>query len=307
MDRMFKHEVIAHLITTILLISLLSTRVAYASSGSVRENYGYGYGCLPEKLCNLYEKLTDCAEAFVASEAFLTVDDPLSDTVARKLLTASMKEYCSDEEIIETYDYFRWDNPQYFWLARSVSRRNEAGRTAVTICVGASFKDAANRAEAKADIDKKSVEWINSLIGLETDDEKCMELHRLISEAADYVYEDDGTTPKKDDWSHSMAGVFTGKGAICEGYSAAFAYILKELGVECIQVCGKTHIWNAAYTEQGWNFYDITWDDLEGEMNYFAKAIDDQGFLGNHRITQVDVNDYEASYTESYRVLPWEI
>ncbi|MGN1299103.1 MAG: transglutaminase domain-containing protein [Candidatus Scatovivens sp.] len=57
---------------------------------------------------------------------------------------------------------------------------------------------------------------------------------------------------------------------VCEGYSKAFKYILDEIGIDCMFVCGvgtdsdgqqENHAWNYVKLNGNWYAIDVTWDD----------------------------------------------
>lgn len=57
---------------------------------------------------------------------------------------------------------------------------------------------------------------------------------------------------------------------VCEGYAKAFKYILDELDIPCVIVCGdvqdedgvsQKHAWNDVYLNGVWYSIDVTWDD----------------------------------------------
>lgn len=78
------------------------------------------------------------------------------------------------------------------------------------------------------------------------------------------------------DQSISMPNIYNIYGAlvngvtVCEGYAKAFKYILDNIGMECIFVCGtginsnsdsESHAWNYVKLSNEWYAVDVTWDD----------------------------------------------
>lgn len=70
----------------------------------------------------------------------------------------------------------------------------------------------------------------------------------------------------------SMYGALVENSTVCQGYAQAFQYIMKELGIECVQVEGKgndlNHAWNLVKLDGEYYYADLTWDDpipKEGE------------------------------------------
>lgn len=69
---------------------------------------------------------------------------------------------------------------------------------------------------------------------------------------------------------YNIYGAIISKIAVCEGYSRAFKYLLDDLGIPCIIVCGmatnsngetENHAWNYVQIEGKWYAIDVTWDD----------------------------------------------
>lgn len=68
----------------------------------------------------------------------------------------------------------------------------------------------------------------------------------------------------------NIYGLMIEKKAVCEGYAKAFKYLLDELNIPCVIICGmatdddgnvERHAWNAVYLEGKWYAIDTTWDD----------------------------------------------
>ena len=91
-------------------------------------------------------------------------------------------------------------------------------------------------------------------------------VHDLIINRIDYARASNGQ-PSAEGWAHSLAGVFTGDGVVCEGYAKAFKYMLDMLNIENIYITGKgggdDHAWNAVKIDDEWLLVDVTWDDLK--------------------------------------------
>ncbi len=94
--------------------------------------------------------------------------------------------------------------------------------------------------------------------------------------------------------SHGIYGALVNDLAVCDGYSKAFKYILDNIGISCIEVCGvaenssgtrESHAWNDVVINGKWYAVDVTWDDPiiiggNGRLtdtlryNYFLKGSD---------------------------------
>ena len=70
--------------------------------------------------------------------------------------------------------------------------------------------------------------------------------------------------------NHNVYGTLTSGICVCEGYARAFKYILDEMNIPCIMVCGtginssgqtESHAWNYVKVDGQWYAVDTTWDD----------------------------------------------
>ena len=72
------------------------------------------------------------------------------------------------------------------------------------------------------------------------------------------------------DMSHSIYGALINNLAVCDGYAKAYKYILDNIGISCVEVCGvaqnsngeiENHAWNDVLIDGTWYAVDVTWDD----------------------------------------------
>lgn len=90
---------------------------------------------------------------------------------------------------------------------------------------------------------------------------------------------------------YNICGALLNRVTVCEGYAKSFKYILDNIGIESMFVCGigtnsrgetENHAWNYVKLDDNWYAVDITWDDpiLIGggrltdkyRYNYFLKG-----------------------------------
>ncbi len=108
---------------------------------------------------------------------------------------------------------------------------------------------------------------------------------------------------------YDIYGALVNRRVVCEGYAKAFKYILDDLGIPCIIVCGtgtnssgntESHAWNYVQIEDKWYAIDVTWDDpiitnsyrgeipdnfkyanyLKGSDTFFKNHLEDETMLG---------------------------
>ncbi|MBO7633432.1 MAG: hypothetical protein J6S72_03510, partial [Lachnospiraceae bacterium] len=120
-----------------------------------------------------------------------------------------------------------------------------------------------------------------------------LKAHDIIIRSIDYAYDASGR-PEQSVWAHSIAGVFTGQGAVCEGYAKCFEYLLNKAGIPNIYILGtgakEAHAWNAVELAGQWYLCDITWDDPNRsadaglkDSNYSYFCIPASKFNKNHK------------------------
>lgn len=74
-----------------------------------------------------------------------------------------------------------------------------------------------------------------------------------------------GAQPTPD--SDNPYGFFTGRAAICTGYTSTFQLLMDLLDIECVTVIGaafgstEDHAWNMVRLDGDWYCVDVTWDD----------------------------------------------
>ena len=74
-----------------------------------------------------------------------------------------------------------------------------------------------------------------------------------------------GAQPTPD--SDNPYGFFTGRAAICTGYTSTFQLLMDLLDIECVTVEGtayngtEDHAWNMVRLDGAWYCVDVTWDD----------------------------------------------
>ena len=112
-------------------------------------------------------------------------------------------------------------------------------------------------------------------------------------------------------------GTLINQKAVCEGYAKAFKYIMDELEIPCILVCGtatnsvgvtENHAWNYVQIDGVWYAVDVTWDDpiIRGELlgdlpddiryRYFLNG--SEKFFQNHVEDEQLLDGIALSYPE---------
>jgi len=114
--------------------------------------------------------------------------------------------------------------------------------------------------------------------------------------------------------THTLYGALINRVAVCDGYAKAFKYILDNLDISCVEICGiaqnssgitESHAWNDVLLDGKWFAIDVTWDDpiiiggngkLTNELrySYFLKGSDT--FYNTHQEDGFIVSNGEFIY-----------
>ena len=115
---------------------------------------------------------------------------------------------------------------------------------------------------AESQIEEELNNIIDSLSGSTYD--KVKQVHDYLID--NITYDSDSNL----DMSHSIYGALVNNLAVCDGYAKAYKYILDNIGISCVEVCGvaqnsngeiENHAWNDVLIGGNWYAVDVTWDD----------------------------------------------
>ena len=117
-----------------------------------------------------------------------------------------------------------------------------------------------------------------------------------------------------DSFNH-VSNLLNNKTGVCQGYSVTFYIFMKQMGIPCTLVMGKTdkvsHAWNAVKLDGNWYYIDVTWDDpvvnvtsnyLGGDnisyeyllctYNHISKTHTEDNYIGTTPLPNGISNDY---------------
>ena len=225
-------------------------------------DYGYNYlGTLTNgsKMQTLYLRIAEAAKDFHINNKTAT----------------EIKISCSDLGFKTTDSYvqlaisrFLYDHPLYYWVGSQYSY-SYSGSTkvisSVILLVNEDYSNGSVRAEYNSMIYKAAEEYYALVETEESEYNITLAYYDMIIAATDYAFESDGKTPQDDAFAHSIIGLFTGQGVVCEGYAKALQMFLTLSDVESVYVSGDAgggHAWTLIKLDDGkWYWFDITWDD----------------------------------------------
>lgn len=172
-------------------------------------------------------------------------------------------------------------------------------------------KDEKNINNSTYEIEKKKEEIVKDLKN-SNNTAKVLNIHNWLVENIKY-----DTSMKKAN-NNNIYGALIENEVVCEGYAKAFKYLLDELEVPCIILCGEVvdesgniqkHAWNEVYLDGKWYAVDVTWDDpiiigvgkLTNELKYkyFLKGSKEinKNHYQNGRMSEND-DEIEFKYPE---------
>lgn len=109
-------------------------------------------------------------------------------------------------------------------------------------------------------------------------------------------------------YTHYAYGALVEGKAVCQGYSAAFSYVCRLSGIQCITVYGtsrgESHSWNKVLCDKKWYNVDLTWDDavsnFKDNINHNYFMLSDLDIVIDHTFRTVAGTDKPADETRGY-------
>ena len=276
----------------------------------------YGYNLLSDSEKRLFDAIGEQVEAFIAGSSY---KDDLNSESARITvnLDASQNEF-SENDLANTICRFVYCNPQYYWIGLSYSYGLRTDSVAAVINVDPYYYSYSSRKAADDAIKAKTDAWVDEICSAASNGDfyAVLKAHDIIIRAIDYAYDSSGK-PEQSMWAHSIAGVFTGQGAVCEGYAKCFEYLLDKAGIQNIYILGtgakEAHAWNAVELLNQWYLCDVTWDDPDSpisdglnDSNYSYFCIPESKFNQKHHAWDdsnyfgYELPEFEDTMEQSY-------
>ncbi len=187
----------------------------------------------------------------------------------------------NDNEAVETWIVFRNDNPNFYWLANSITISTENESIRMYLQIYPEYSDGDVRAQYTQQLKTALEEYVSITNGMETSLEKAFAIHNKLCAEISYATDTDGN-PSTETWAHNIIGVFINKSAVCEGYAKAYQLVLNILGIKNVYVTGVAggvpHSWNMIQLDDGyWYWVDATWNDSVADGTYSSRYF----LLGN--------------------------
>ena len=192
------------------------------------------------------------------------------------------------------------DHPEYFYVrpfSEGYSNGSEIVKADFRIKYVYSAEQTAQKQRKIDDIVKKLKA---SLPENATDYDKALLVYDYIIDNCEYAdeYADDTASSQQSPVS-TMEGCLLNKRAVCTGYSRAYNYILKKMGLKCTSVSNPEHEWNLLMLAGDYYYTDVTWSDAP-QTRYKYFAVTTEQIKKDHKLpdenlplcTAVKGNDY---------------
>lgn len=204
----------------------------------------------------------------------------------------------SDEKVTETYDLFKMDNPQFFFISNYMVVVSIDGvPVQAAVCICKSSANGKTRIKTRDTIFKTLNKWQKKIDRCKTKKAKLRKIHDLIIENTKY---DTRIATKLDsngiEETQNITKMFTKNKALCYGYAAAFSMMCNYNNIKSVMVTSDTHAWNMVKYKGKWSYIDTTWDDIDidGLLTY-------RYFLNTSKKLKADDSDNEHTVSKWLR------
>lgn len=257
---------------------------------------------------NFYYNLLDSSEKELYEEMYQKLGE-FPETVSIKGKT--------EEQMQKAFNYVLGDYPEWFWFDGGYNGMKYNILAYKSIKVDPGYRMTEEMANIKLAAVKEAADYIaENAMAYDNDYEKALYVHDYIIENCSYdetvSYEADIENSNADNPAYSLYGCLVNKRAVCSGYSAAYQYIMKKLGIPCGRVTGVEratgvgHEWNFIVIDGKEYYVDLTWDDPTGmednfvKHNYFLISTDD--ISKSHDIDQSNLYTPSCAASDNYYV-----
>lgn len=217
-------------------------------------------------------------------------------------IRSGLGSYSSDE-IIEAVRGVYFDHPEFCWFTGTCQYTYDeySGKvSSVTLAEGRGLCCSPSEIRTiQEEAENAAADIIQEAQKKTSDFEKVLYVHDALVNSIDYDQElaarRGDNESSRDSLKCSMYGALVDKGTVCQGYTLAFEYIVKQLGFECAYVSGSvasgSHAWNLIKLDGDYYYVDVTWDDPIFDGDQFA------GRNTSHRYFCITTRELESDHT----------
>ena len=273
------------------------------------ENWKYRYldGDLQACYGCMYTALTD---GFSRDETICVTGENISAQEHIGIRIPLARTLHSKEEAQRLYDAFFYDNPQFFYVSgiftlEGFLANEEPYYTHLNLLY---TMDSARRAQARQQLEMVVADWIAAAPTADAYETE-LYLHDRLAAACRYH------AAAAKDGSERYPEAFTAYGAlingeaVCEGYSRAMQWLLKQAGIACTLVTGnsvyngESHMWNMVMINGNRYHLDVTWDSSEQRLRHNYFNITTEQLLLSHTVNSEQLGiDVCTATADNYHV-----
>ncbi len=176
-------------------------------------------------------------------------------------MVSEYKKILDSDTVSGIIEKIRSEHPEFFWIEGSViTTMGEKSEIKINIIENLSAED----------IEHMSAELVSCADALISSMPSGLDNYGKVVFVHDYIvnhttYDTAGAESDENGLFGTAYGCLVQGKAICQGYSEAFQYIMKRLGIECGVCRGDTargrHAWNYVNLNEKYYWLDVTWDD----------------------------------------------
>ncbi|MCR5143688.1 MAG: hypothetical protein K6B67_00100 [Lachnospiraceae bacterium] len=243
----------------------------------------YGYSHLKDEEKKVYDQMLDCILKHEEKTTLTTLDIEVVHKVFKIMMA---------------------DHGEIFWVSGyTYNTYSIFGKvTSVEIAPNYIFSQE-EVLQYQQEVDEVVVSWLSGISVNDSDYDKVKYVYETLINNVDYAIESEN--------NQNILSVFIGRSTVCQGYSCAAQYMLRELGISSMIVSGvandENHAWNLIQMDGEYYYMDLTWgnskymskqDITTKHINYEYMATTTEEILKNH-VIEMDIAMPECTATEN--------
>ena len=261
------------IVSFFLLLSFSLLLFSSCSRGEEKKERGYeenrGYQYLMEQengeaLTAAYEKFEKGIREYKKTIFLLDFSHPITT-----------------EEMDIVYDCVWADFPEFFWIPRSFDSQTFDN---YLLSLSPNYEIEKEEAEGMREKMEEKVEEVMRTVEGMKEEEKEKYIHDFLVNSISFSY------PEESKMANTVYGALVEGKANCMGYSFAFLYLMREIGVPgfiCFgEAGGGEHAWNIVQVDGEFLHVDTTWADLE-EISYQYYNVTTEEISKDHKIEEI--------------------
>lgn len=285
-----KNNAVKRFFIIALTICMISGHVCASAAAYDRFEYPRLYESQQMSATDVIAKYVDPAElrAYLF-ESFKECPDGKIDISRYKIPAA-------DVEALKT---FIWrEMPECFHVNGLRIYKND-----IITGVGASYKYAETKEQylsMLAECEERAAVLLDGIIGNDdlSDVEKALLIHDRL--AVNCTYCEDKNVGER----YTMYGALVFGLAVCDGYTRAYAYMLRLAGIESVNCSSEAlnHAWNLVLIDGNYYHIDVTWDDpsIANGSRSVAGAVKHNNFMLSNDGIKANKHNADDYYTPAY-------